>query len=70
MSVEVIRSVEILDMHAISGYDFTRGARTGLPTLSYIGESKGVHLSAASRLQVTPNVGHSRGGRDASPFPA
>jgi hypothetical protein len=56
VSVEVIRFVESIDMYAIAGYDFTRGAGTGLSTLSYIGESNhGVHLSAASRLQVTPN---------------
>ena len=58
MSVAVIRSVEELDMHTIHGYDFHRGARTGLSTLFYVGESnQGVHLSAASRLQVTPSVG-------------
>ena len=57
MSVEMIRSVEDLDMHAIDGYDFHRGARTGLSTLFYVGESnQGVHLAAASRLQVTPNA--------------
>jgi len=58
MSVAVNRSAEDLDMHATDGYDFHRGARTGLSTLFYVGESnQGVHLSGASRLQVTPSVG-------------